>query len=68
MASKKSNPPGATGGLGNRHQLAAVDAPENKPSQIELQGFGARFIARRHRLAPAMARAVAELAFSEVAR
>jgi hypothetical protein len=65
MASKKSNPVAGGGGARECLQLAGVDVPENKPSQIELQGFRAAFLARRFALAPAMARVVAELNFGE---
>lgn len=40
----------------------------NSANSIDVQRFRAAFLARHHRLAPSLARVVAELAFIEVRR
>jgi hypothetical protein len=68
MTYKKSNPVAYGGGARENVRDWRLNSPENKPSAPSLQAMRVAHLARRHRLAPALARAVADLAFSEVMR
>jgi hypothetical protein len=65
MASKRVNPPAATGGSGRRDRRAAkFHNPENNPLPTQMQDFRTAWLARRFNLSLAMAEAIAESAFS----
>ncbi len=68
MALSKLKP--AAGGADRPLDLSCVaaDDRESKPSPLNLQALRVVHLSRRHRLAPSLARVVADLAFSEVAR
>ncbi len=63
MNRKKQCPPVATGGQGIV-QHCGENNSDNSEHIIHLQAYRATYLARRHRLAPAFAAAVAGLAFT----
>lgn len=66
MASKMENPAllAAATGLGNVHHGQAIDTPKLAPTLAEVQII---YVAKRLRLAPDIARLVAEHAFGRAA-
>lgn len=65
MTHKKSNPVAGGGGARGNVRDWRLNSPENKTSVPSLQHLRTHFIARRYRLTPALARAVASLAYGE---
>jgi hypothetical protein len=68
MASKKLRPPTAIGDLGICHLRPASDGPKTSSPTPNLQDHRAQWLARRFRLAPTMASALAGIYFPEAAR
>lgn len=67
MITDKKRPPGQVGGRGKIERFGDAFNHQNTASSTNLQAFRVAFLARRHRLAPAFAAAVAGLAFTEEA-
>lgn len=65
MAHKKKSPPAATGGARENVRDWRLNSPEFNPSAPSLQHLRVAFLARRFRLAPGWAHAVADLVFME---
>lgn len=68
MITDKKRPPGRNGGRGKIERFGDAFNHQNTASHTDLQVLRVAFLARRHRLAPAFAAAVAGLAFTVEAR
>lgn len=64
MNRKKQSPPGATGGQGIVQHCGANNS-DNSENIIHLQAYRRAYFARRHRLSPAFAAAIASVVFQE---